>query len=398
MQIRTNKSMISRMCYIIFLLLLLLDCAVSGNQTSVDNATERHVTSLNRTRPFQRCPKRQQNIEMKYLICLIVFIPVTVIGNALVCIVVLSTRTLRKHPMYIFLTSLAIADFLCGAVVMPIKAKIEWDSGCFNLPWFVCWIFIIVEISVSINSTNHLFVVAIDRYIALKYSYRYQQIMSKKKSTIILIGIWSFGLLWSLLSIFQWNKPDNLSILKLNGCAIQNKIYFTATYALWYIAPIFLMIFIYSIVYRITFEQIVKISRNSVHTSKSKKEARKRKMQFKTVRSVVIVFLAYAVCWMPCIILILIVLYSPSIRYVFRTQWFSIVRFVFINFLPHFNSTINPFVYVILNREFLSALKNLVRKMIGKPLVKNDMSRSATSVRNGRASIEIDAIPNMYAS
>lgn len=329
-----------------------------------DNKTNDKVMQPSNVSTQPTCPRAQTNVELKYFICLMILIPITVIGNGLVCIVVLCSKSLRRHPMYIFLTSLAIADFLCGAVVMPIKAKIEWDGECFNLPWVVCWIFIIIEILVSINSTNHLCAIAVDRFVALKFPYRYQDLMSKRKLGMTLFGIWVFGLFWSLLGIFQWRKPGKLSILNHgNRCFIVNKTYFTTTYVLFYIAPIFLMIFIYSFVYKTTLRQISNISRNEVHSTKEKKERRKRKRQFKTVRSVVMVFTAYTVCWMPCVILILLVYYTPSIRRVFTTQWFSILRFLFINFLPHFNSTLNPFIYVLLNREFLSAVKELFRKL-----------------------------------
>merc|ERR1711962_28248 len=93
--------------------------------------------------------------------CLLIIIPSTIIGNSLVCVVVGFSKHLRQQPMYVFLTSLATADMFCGLVSMPIKAKVEWDGGCFNLPWALCWIYVIFEPIISMVSTLSLFVIAI---------------------------------------------------------------------------------------------------------------------------------------------------------------------------------------------------------------------------------------------
>ena len=81
-------------------------------------------------------------------------------------------------------------------------------------------------------------------------------------------------------------------------------------------------------------------------------------------RSLIMVFLSYVVCWMPCVVFILIVYHDDEVFGYRKRPWFIAVRFVFINFLPHFNSTLNPFIYVISNKEFVSAMFKLFRALL----------------------------------
>ena len=66
----------------------------------------------------------------------------------------------------------------------------------------------------------------------------------------------------------------------------------------------------------------------------------------------------------------LIAWYNKHTQQYFGTQWFTNLSFLFINFLPHFNSTLNPFIYVISNAEFLTVLKSFYKRVSGSVLKK----------------------------
>ena len=347
---------------------------IPTNHVSEANSTTKGNGNIYQSK---KCDINPTLLNKVSLGCLMVFIPVTVLGNALVCVVVLASKNLLKQSMYKFMTSLAVADLLVGIVTMPIKAKIQWNDGCFRLPFFICWIYILGEITFSISSTLHLFILAFDKYFCLKFTFKYTSIMTTNTNICILLSTWFFALLWSFLSIFQWEKPYNISIIrKINGCSIINRNYFITVYTLWYIIPIFFMVFIYSFIYKIAVHHINEISKLQVLDSPSRKEKQRKKKELKTFRSIVIVFMAYTICWMPMVIFVLLAYGMPWILMAYgRKQWFKAIAFIFINFLPHFNSTLNPFIYVIFNKEFLTALHTLFNKITGINLGKKDNNK-----------------------
>lgn len=296
------------------------------------------------------------DFQMIFFACLIIFIPITILGNAVVCFVVGYTMSLRKQPMYMYIASLALADTFVGIISMPLKAKIEWDGGCFRLPWWLCWIFVLEEITFSVASTIHLFAIGIDRFLALQFAYKYKRFMSRKTYITVIMNIWVISICWSILCIFQWSRPSSTSIIPgMMGCSVKNKIYFTTMLSLFYILPVFLLMFIYWHIYKIAVRHVHEITKVEIHVSRSERRSQRRKRHLKLLRSVIIVFLAFVICWLPCTIFVLIIQNHKPDFVPSKETWFRPVKFIFIDFLPHLNSTLNPFIYVLSNKEFIIA-------------------------------------------
>lgn len=286
---------------------------------------------------------------------LLPFIPVTVLGNALVCIVVYVSPIFYKQPSYILISSLAVADVLVGIVSMPIKAKLQWNHPYFCLPEFVCWIYMLEEVTFSVASAMHLFAIAAERYIGLKYPYQYKTVMSHRRIGIVVFLLWTFSFLCSLFSIFKWSAPYNISIDNQGHiCANNNREFFTSLYVVCFIIPTAFMSFIYHFVYKTSARHINEITKLDVLNSPSSREKSRRNRYFRMIRSITIVFAVYTTCWIPTIVFVFLTYYMKTDYWSLKvhTEWFRIVYFFLIQFLPHFNSTLNPFIYVISNAEF----------------------------------------------
>lgn len=360
-------------------LFLLFTCVlVKGNDDVIKEPNSSLNLSYNASNNMTGPTCERTEFHVVFFTCLIIFIPITIVGNASVCLVVTYTKTLRIQPMYMYMASLAFADTFVGVISMPLKAKIEWDGGCFCLPWWVCWMFMLEEITFSVASTIHLFAIGIDRYLALRFAYNYKRLMSRGKYALVLVCIWMTSVICSLMSLFQWQQPSKISISPGSlGCAMNNTIYFTTLYALFYLSPVFLLIFLYWHIYKIAAHHVNEISKVEVHESNSEKKAQRRRRHLKLLRSVVIVFMAYAICWMPCIIFILIILQHKSLVMDKKNKhWFRIVKFILIDFLPHLNSTLNPFIYVLSNKEFVVAMHAFLFRIPG---VKTVLRKSNSS-------------------
>ena len=107
------------------------------------------------------------NIQVFYTILLIVTLVVGILGNSLVCMVIYSSKTLRKRTTNYFLFSLAVVDLLCALLVIPIKIAKSMKAGFFCMSVEMCYFYKTVDPIAFLASITHLFVICIDRYVVL---------------------------------------------------------------------------------------------------------------------------------------------------------------------------------------------------------------------------------------
>ena len=119
----------------------------------------------------------------------------TILLNALVIFAVATRPRLRKNST-ILLASLAGADLLTGLVVLPfafsldLKRLLGFDSFCLLEKAFTVTLAMVTYASIS-----HLVIISIDRYIAIKYPLRYQEIVTETRIIFSIVLDWGFTLL-----------------------------------------------------------------------------------------------------------------------------------------------------------------------------------------------------------
>lgn len=291
------------------------------------------------------------------------FIPITILGNGLVVIVMYMSPIYATQPSYIIITSLAVADVFVGLFSMPIKAKIQWHQNYFCLPQFVCWIHMLEEVIFSVASASHLFAIAAERYVGVKYPYRYKTIVSRHRVTMVVGFIWLTSFISSMLSAIRWKSPFSLSIESANNiCLNNNREYFTILYVLCFMVPFFFMSFVYHFVYKTSVRHINQMTTLDVFNSPMSRERNRRVQYYRMVRTITFVFFVYVICWIPTVLFTFMVFYLKQEFWQVhvRSEWFHILYFILVQFLPHLNSTLNPFIYVISNAEFRYATNQLL--------------------------------------
>ena len=118
----------------------------------------------------------------------------TILLNALVIFAVATRRRLRNNST-ILLASLAGADLLTGLVVLPfafaldLRRLLGFDLFCSLEKAFT------VTATVTCASISHLVMISVDRYIAIKYPLRYQEIVTETRILISIVLAWGFTLL-----------------------------------------------------------------------------------------------------------------------------------------------------------------------------------------------------------
>ncbi|XP_063784057.1 alpha-2Db adrenergic receptor-like [Pseudophryne corroboree] len=112
----------------------------------------------------------------------------TVIGNILVVLAIFTSRALRA-PQNLFLVSLASADILVGALIIPFSlAKEVMGYWAFGNIW--CSMYLALDILFCTSSIVHLCAISMDRFWSVTKAVRYNMRRTPKRIKSMIAVIW----------------------------------------------------------------------------------------------------------------------------------------------------------------------------------------------------------------
>uniref|UniRef100_A0A182VD06 G-protein coupled receptors family 1 profile domain-containing protein n=1 Tax=Anopheles merus TaxID=30066 RepID=A0A182VD06_ANOME len=215
-----------------------LQLSESGLGTVFD---DRHRT--NGTISCSRACLSWKKLVLVALFCLLIVI--TVVGNTLVILSVLTTRRLRTVTNC-FVMSLAVADWLVGIFVMP-PAVIVFVVESWQLGWILCDIWISLDVLLCTASILSLCAISVDRYLAvtrpLTYSKRRR---SKRLALLMIFVVWLVALAITCPPILGWYDQDRRTLQSYECHYNQNKGYVVFSAMGSFFIPMTVMLYVYS--------------------------------------------------------------------------------------------------------------------------------------------------------
>lgn len=137
---------------------------------------------------------------------LVAFNLVVIVGNSLVIAAVFTYRNLRTVTNT-FIVSLAVADLLLGAVVLPFSSVNEvlgwWPFG---RVWCSAWL--AIDVWVCTASILNLCAISLDRYLAISRPFRYPLLMSPTRAKVAVAVVWTLALAICLPPLLGWRDSD----------------------------------------------------------------------------------------------------------------------------------------------------------------------------------------------
>lgn len=158
------------------------------------NATISHSLSLERV------------IPVSILLALIDLI--VVLGNILVIVAVLTTRTIRQITCNYYIVSLAVSDLLLGILVLPFSSVYEIvDYWVF--PSFFCVIWLSTDVLSCTASILNLLCISLDRYLAISRPLHYHRFSTPKFIFIMIAAAWVLSILISVAPVLGFEAMES---------------------------------------------------------------------------------------------------------------------------------------------------------------------------------------------
>ena len=268
-----------------------------------------------------------------------------VTGNAVVLWLFFRNESLRKISNR-FLASLSVADFLVGLVIDPIWITFRCLIQPSNVTQAALNKFMdMLWIHTTAATTLNLCCVSVDRFIAIRFPFRYQDILTKKTCYILIAVVWFTSLLLPCPVIFVNAENLWLFVSLVTFCI-----------------PTTVIAVCYFWIFKAASNQARRMTGGNKHRAHERRSTfPNRIMQnFKAIKTIGFVLGVFVVSWMPCLVLSIVHEFSASDpctdEKLYNVAW------PWIEAVALSSSAINPWVYFFRNGEFLQALHRSIRR------------------------------------
>ncbi|NXX77582.1 AA2DB protein, partial [Urocolius indicus] len=311
----------------------------------------------------------------------------TIAGNSLVILAVLSSRSLRA-PQNLFLVSLAAADILVAALIIPFSLANELlGYWYFEKGW--CEVYLALDVLFCTSSIVHLCAISLDRYWAVSRAVEYKAKRTPRRIKCGIAVVWVIAALISLPPLVYkgGGKKKEEEEEEDEGrpqCKLNEEAWYVLSSSVGsFFAPCVIMILVYARIYCIAQSRH---HRTSLLTPKSRakrsplaqghpratlatatgrvvlaqavlkpwrrKTQVTREKRFTFVLAVVIG--VFVLCWFPFFFLYSLGALCPQSCKVPQ----GVFQFFF--WVGYCNSSLNPVIYTVFNRDFRSAFHRLL--------------------------------------
>ncbi|XP_027016410.2 trace amine-associated receptor 13c-like [Tachysurus fulvidraco] len=304
------------------------------------------------------CPERSVSPAVYILlyVCSAAVVLLTVFGNLLIIISVLHFKQLHT-PTNMLVLSLAVSDFLVGALVMP--AMLMWAiESCWIFGRDFCTVFTLASSFLTIISIYDITLIAVDRYLALSNPFLYMNRVSVRiTAVVIILDRFVVGVYVLLLMYFTENF--SISVMCPGECLILgNKVWYVIDLIYSFIFPLSVIIILYTRVFVIAKKHATAIRELNNHTrpKTQKITSYSMKSERKAAKVLGILVSVFLVCLLPYFI------YS-LLGDVIEPQEETIQKLIILLYL---NSTVNPVIYALFYPWFWRCVKLIITLQIFK--------------------------------
>lgn len=274
-----------------------------------------------------------------------------ILGNMLVVLALWKSKSIQQ-PTYCLIVSLAVADFLVGAVAIPLAVLVD---GRVKTSFYSCLFISCMVILLTLVSVLCLTAIAVDRCLRLSLPFWYKRTVTWRHSYTVAAACWLLAVPLSFTPMLGWNGKQEKYIANNSTC--QFIIVITPGYLVYFnfflctLTPLLVMTVLYGYVFHYIRENLRGRPGNGAQ-SQSQSYLRKEKQ---LASSLSLVLALFALSWLPLHIMNCINLFKGKNTVDLTAIHIGIV-------LSHANSAVNPIVYAFKMKKIKRAYLNICKR------------------------------------
>ena len=255
-----------------------------------------------------------------------------------------SLRTISNR----FLASLSVADAFVGLVIDPVWIVIIcWiqPRGQKNLSMITKMLWIHTTAATTLNSCC----VSIDRFIAIRFPFRYQDSLTKRRCFAVILLVWLISLSLPFL-LFLRERREKLEL----------RVFIVFTICL---VPLLVVCFCYILIFKLARKQFRRIlPAKNIPDSGENVRVRVRQ-NFKAIKTLGFVLSACIITWMPSVVLQLVKFYYMEEEKRCRLRKLKFGVSPWVEAIAFTSSAINPLIYYLRNSDFRRAFRRSFHRL-----------------------------------
>ncbi|XP_069835109.1 opsin-VA-like isoform X2 [Dendropsophus ebraccatus] len=264
----------------------------------------------------------------------------SIVENFIVIIVTFKFKQLRQ-PLNYIIVNLSVADFLVSIVGGSISIATN-SRGYFYLGQWACVVEGFAVTFFGIVALWSLSILAFERYVVICRPLGNLRLRGKH-SAIGILFVWVFSLIWTIPPIMGWSSYTTSKI----GTTCEPNWYSGETKDQTYIITFLMTCFVLPLM--LIFVSYGKLMRKLRKVSDTQSRlGSSRKPEKEVTRMVVIMILAFLICWTPYAAFSILVTAHPTIELDPRLSAIPA-------FFAKTASMYNPIIYVYMNKQEVSA-------------------------------------------
>ncbi|KAI1890610.1 hypothetical protein AGOR_G00155440 [Albula goreensis] len=276
------------------------------------------------------------------------------LGNVLVIWAVRASGCLQQ-PAFCFVVSLAVADFLVGAVAIPMAVVVDrqvWTSfhGCLLMS---CVVMVLIQ-----SSVLSLLAIAVDRHLRVHIPLRYKRIITQRHSWAMVLACWLVAVVLGFIPMVGWYNHQTLAMMDNSTTIVcQFVAVMDFSYLVYFnffgftLLPLLVMLALYAHIF------------HSIHKRLREKQARSADShayfakERRLAKSLLLVLVLFAACWLPLCLMNCVAFFGKPEDIPHAIVYGGIL-------LTHANSAVNPVVYAFKIPKIHQAYLQVCRKCL----------------------------------
>ncbi|KAG6941230.1 neuromedin U receptor 2, partial [Chelydra serpentina] len=324
----------------------------------------RYLNSTEDYLAFLCGPKRSPLFLPMTLVYALIFV-VGVMGNLLVCLVILKHRNM-KTPTNYYLFSLAISDLLVLLFGMPLEVYEMWSNYPFLFGPVGCYFKTALFETVCFASILSMTTLSVERYIAILHPFRAKLDSTRKRALRILIVLWILSVLFSLPNtsthgIMLQYFPNGTLVPGSATCTVVTPMWIynciiQVTSFLFYVLPMAVISVLYYLMgLKLRGEKSLAADEMAVNIQRPCRKS--------VTKMLFVLVMVFAMCWAP--------FHIDRLFFSFVVDWteplanvFNLIHVVSGVFF-YLSSAVNPIIYNLLSRRFRTAFLSVISPWCG---------------------------------